>query len=148
MIVHDLSLWPLIISASRNAPTLDELQAFSNDWTNWLDKGQRFATLRIHLDVQSHSHPQGGAKEKKRWFSESKQSLQDLVISMATIVPEEILNDVKRMNAEKLYAVPADAFGNNQKAIEWTVTQLAQNGVTVDPKTVNTKLTALIASLG
>lgn len=147
MIKHDLSRWPLVVSVSRGAPTLEELRRFSDDWTRWFARNERFATLRIHVDAQSHTHPEGGAKEKKRWFTESRDDLKSLIIGMATVVPAEILGEVGRTKQAKLYGVPAQAFESLDDAVDWLASLFSAEGAPCDPKAVRAKTMDMIGSL-
>jgi hypothetical protein len=133
MIRNDLSLWPLVLSVSRGAPTLEDLRAFSADWDGWLDRGARFATLRVYADAAAHTHPEGGAKEKKRWFQAQGERVASLVVGMATVVPADILETVERMKTEKLFGVPARSFAQVGPAVAWTGARLEEQGLTLDP---------------
>lgn len=147
MIRNDLSLWPLVLSASRGTPTYEELQFFSAEWESWLDRGERFATLRVYLDAASHTHPEGGAKEKKRWFQANGPRLKSLVIGMASVVPSGLLDEVRRMNAEKLYGVPAQTFDQVDEALAWIGRLLAEMNIELRPNTVRERLAALTLSV-
>lgn len=143
MIRNDLSLWPLVLSVSRGVPTYEELQSFSAEWEGWLDRGERFATFRVYVDAAAHTHPAGGAREKKRWFQANGSRLKSLVIGMASVVPSDILDEVRRMNAEKLYGVPAQTFDQNNEAIEWIGGLLSETNSKFTPDAVNERIATL-----
>lgn len=147
MIKHDVTRWPLVVSASRGAPALEELRCFSDDWTSWLARNQRFATLRIHADAQSYTYPEGDAKEKKRWFSASRSDLKSQVIGMATVVPAEILGEVGRTKQEKLYGVPAQAFASLDDAVDWLATLFDEEGLAFDPQAVRASTMHMVQAL-
>lgn len=119
MIHHDLSHWPLILSVARGPMTLAEHDAFLAEWNRWLDRGERFATLRVFADGAALAHPEGAAREAKAWLQANAGRVRAQVIAMATIVPAAHLEQVSRMNAEKLFGVPAQAFGGIDDALEW-----------------------------
>jgi hypothetical protein len=119
MIRHDISHWPLVLSFSSGATTLEEQLAFFAAWNEWLDRGQRFATLRVFADPESLARPAGGGKEAKAWLHANSDRLKKLVVGMATVVPSEMLESMNRMNAEKLFGVPAQAFGDVASALSW-----------------------------
>ena len=41
MVHHELSQWPLVISVSSGLQTLESMQAFTEDWNRWLDRGPK-----------------------------------------------------------------------------------------------------------
>lgn len=106
MIRHDLSHWPLVLSAARGTMSLDEQLAFFSDWNAWLDRGESFSTLRIFTDTEALKRPEGGAKDARVWLQANGERLRQFVIGMATVVPSEALEEMSRMNAEKLFGVP------------------------------------------
>ncbi|MFT3721854.1 hypothetical protein [Pseudorhodoferax sp.] len=119
MIRHDLSHWPLVLSVARGPSTLAEHDAFLAEWNHWLDRGERFATLRVFADAAALAHPDGAARGAKAWLQANAGRLQAQVTAMATVVPPEQLAPVRRMNAEKLFGVPAQAFGGIDDALDW-----------------------------
>jgi hypothetical protein len=119
MIQHDLSQWPLVISVIRGAMTREEQSAFFSAWTSWLDRGDSFATLRVFSDTASLERPDGGAKEAKAWLQTNAERIKSSVKGMATVVPAESFEDMNRINAEKLFGVPAKTFVDVLSAIAW-----------------------------
>ncbi|MFT4117204.1 hypothetical protein [Bradyrhizobium sp.] len=119
MIQHDLTQWPLVLSVMRGVTTLDEQVGFFSEWNGWLDRGEPFITLRVFSDAASLERPEGGAKEAKAWLQANADRVKSLVMGMATIVPAESFEDVSRMNAEKLFGVPAKTFDDVSSAIAW-----------------------------
>ncbi|WP_420177666.1 hypothetical protein [Kerstersia gyiorum] len=85
MMEHEISCWPLALSVSQGAPSLDDLRGYSAAWNAWLDRQQRFATLRVLLDSAAHVHPPGGARERKDWLAANGARLRAQVIGMATV---------------------------------------------------------------
>jgi len=119
MIRHDLTQWPLVLSFIQGATTLDEQIGFFSEWNGWLDRGEPFVTLRVFSDAASLERPEGGAKEAKAWLQANAQRVKSLVMGMATVVPAEPFEEVSRMNAEKLFGVPAMSFDDAAAAIVW-----------------------------
>lgn len=119
MIKTDLSHWPLAISVAKGTMTSEENAAFLADWTAWLDRGDPFVTLRIFADAESLLRPEGGAREAKAWLQSNSERIKALVKGMATVVPSDKLDEVSRMNAEKLFGVPANCFDGVDEAITW-----------------------------
>jgi hypothetical protein len=144
MIRNDISLWPLVLSVSSGTPTYEQLQSFSAEWDGWLDCGERFATLRVYLDIESHTHPEGGAREKKRWYQANSDRVKSLVVGMASVLPAAILDEVQRMDAEKLFGVPAQAFTQIDPAINWIGAHLSREGFIIARENASTKLRRLM----
>lgn len=144
MIQNDLSLWPLVLSIARGVPTYEELRSFSTDWERWLDRGERFATLRIYMDAAAHTYPEGGAQEKKRWFQANGERLKSRVIAIASVVPADILSKVQRIDAEKLFGVPVRTFAQIDPAIGWVGAHFAEQGLRVDPENIEAALKRLM----
>ena len=51
---------------------------------------------------------------------------------MATVVPPACLDEASRMNAEKLFGVPAQTFAGIEAALDWTGAQVVGRGLRVD----------------
>jgi len=119
-IIHnDLTHWPLVISIARGTPTMEEVAQFQQAWSGWLARGEPFATLRLFLDSQTLEHPPGSAASVKQWLQIHALAIKERVMGMATIVPESELARVSKMNAEKLFGVPADSFSDVAVALTW-----------------------------
>lgn len=121
MIRHDLTQWPLVLSVMKGRSSLDEQLGFFRQWSDWLARGERFATLRVFCDGAALERPEGGGKEAKVWLQENGAAIRNHVAAMATVVPPEHLEAVGRMNAEKLFGVPAQPFSALEPAIAWTL---------------------------
>lgn len=119
MIRHDLTHWPLVLSAAAGATSLEEQLDFFSDWTAWLDRGETFATLRVFTDPDALKRPDGGAKEAKAWLQSNGERIKQLVIGMATVVPASALEEMRRINVEKLFGVPAQIFDEANEAAMW-----------------------------
>ncbi len=144
MIRHDLSHWPLVLSTMTGASTADEQRAFFAEWSGWLDRGIAFATLRVFQDDASLERPSGGAKEAKLWLQENGDKIKDHVIGMATVVPPARFDEMSRMNAEKLFGVPAQTFADIEPALEWIAARLADKGIKADTAIVGKTLKSLL----
>lgn len=145
MIRHDLTHWPLVLSTAHGAMSLEEQLDFLSDWTAWLDRGEAFATLRVFTDSDALKRPDGGAKEAKAWLQSNGERIKQLVIGMATVVPPAALEDVSRMNAEKLFGVPAQMFDEVNEATMWLASVAATVGRPVHMGNVLRSLTAMRA---
>jgi hypothetical protein len=133
MIHHDLSHWPLVVTVASGASSLEELRDFTREWSAWLGRGERFATLRVFVDSDALAHPEGSAQEVKQWFQASREAIREQVLGMATVVPPTELERVRKMNAEKLFGVPAVAEGDIAQAIRWLSERaFAPNGLALD----------------
>ncbi|NLR97627.1 hypothetical protein HGP17_12480 [Rhizobium sp. P38BS-XIX] len=128
MIRHDLSHWPFVLSAAQGAMSLDEQLDFLSDWTAWLDRGETFATLRVFTDSDALRRPEGSAREAKAWLQSNGERIRQLVIGMATVVPSSALEEMSRMNAEKLFGVPAQMFDDVNEATMWLASLSATLG--------------------
>jgi hypothetical protein len=144
MIRHDLSHWPLVLSTMTGASTAEEQRAFFAEWTGWLDRSVPFATLRVFRDDASLERPSGGAKEAKLWLQENGSKIRRQVIGMATVVPPLRFDEMSRMNAEKLFGVPAQTFAAVELAMAWIVARLEENGLTADTAIVGKTLERLM----
>lgn len=126
MMKHDLSCWPLVLSFSQGAPSLDDLQQYSLAWTEWFERGERFAVLRLLLDRSAQEHPPGGALARKNWLSSHGDRLKAQVVGLATVVPADGLAQMNKIKADRLFGVPAQAFGGVSEALAWVWPLLAQ----------------------
>jgi len=134
---HDLSHWPLVLSVEQGAPSLADVQALQQNWNHWLARGERFASLRVLCDVDTLTHPPGSAQSMKAWLQTSLAAIRAQVLGMATVVPASALESLRKMNAEKLFGVPAALFDNVPDALAWlqeTVWQPQQH--TVDTEAI------------
>lgn len=119
MIRHDLTHWPLVVSQARGVATLaDQLDVLAQ-WTCWLDRGERFVTLRAFTDDDAHLRPRGGAQEIKAWLWENGGRLRRLVAGMATVVLPGHYERMSRIDAERLFGVPARLFTDIGAALDW-----------------------------
>lgn len=143
MIRHDLTHWPLVLSAAHGAMSLEEQLDFLSEWTAWLDRGETFATLRVFTDSDALKRPDGGAKEAKVWLQSNGERIKQLVIGMATVVPSAALEETSRMNAEKLFGVPAQMFDEVNEATMWLASVSAALGRPVHMGSVLRSLTAM-----
>ncbi len=132
MIRHDLDRWPLVITTMTGPPTLQDYLAFLATWSEWLDRGEAFATFRHFTDPASLHHPEGGARDAKAWLQANVERVRSLVVGMATIVPAESFELASRMDAQKLFGVPARTFARMDEGLTWIGEQLAAAGFCVD----------------
>lgn len=125
MMKHDLSCWPLVLSVGRGRPSLAELHDYATAWNAWLERGQRFAMLRILLDSQAHGYPPGGAGIRKAWFGANRQRFESQVAGMASVAPGDVLARIDRLASQQPLTVPARAFAEADAAIAWLLPLLA-----------------------
>ena len=124
MIRYDNTQWPLVLTATKGRTSLEEQSGFLQQWADWLARGETFATLRVFCDGAALEHPSGGGKEAKAWLQQNGAAIKNQVAAMATVVPPEHLEAVSRVNAEKLFGVPAQSFDALEPAIEWTLAHM------------------------
>lgn len=130
---HDVSAWPLALTVSRGQPSLDELQDYSAAWTGWLQRGERFATLKVFADAAAYTHPRGGGQERKAWFVDQGEQLREQVLAMATVAPPEVVAKINRIKSEGLYGpVPAQAFTTVLAATQWLREQAGLDALDAD----------------
>ena len=119
MIHHDLGQWPLVISVSSGLQTLDAMQAFTDDWNRWLDRGEPFVSLRVFADAEALVHPEGSAQNAKLWLQARGADIRRHVMGMASVVPADQYERMRKMNVEKLFGVPASTFADTDDALAW-----------------------------
>lgn len=119
MIHHDLGQWPLVISVSSGLQTLDAMQAFTDDWNRWLDRGEPFVSLRVFADAEALVHPEGSAQNAKLWLQARGADIRRHVMGMASVVPADQYERMRKMNVEKLFGVPAGTFADTDDALAW-----------------------------
>ncbi|MEJ2623554.1 MAG: hypothetical protein P8Z80_03140 [Pseudolabrys sp.] len=147
MIRHNLAHWPLVLSAVRGSLTQEDQLAFFAEWAAWFDRGGSFATLRVFVDADSLTRPQGGGKEAKAWLQANAERLKTQVLGMATVVPPIHFEEMSRMNAEKLFGVPARTFEDPHKAISWLNSLLIDRYVDFDLRAAEKSLEGLVFAL-
>jgi hypothetical protein len=119
MIHHELSQWPLVISVSSGLQTLESMHAFTDDWNRWLDRGERFASLRVFADADALVHPEGSAQSAKQWLQARGADIRRHMIGMASVVPADQYEKIRKMNVEKLFGVSASTFADADDALVW-----------------------------
>ena len=119
MIHHDLGQWPLVISVSSGLQTLEGMQAFTDDWNRWLDRGEPFVSLRVFADAEALVHPEGSAQNAKQWLQARGADIRRHVMGMASVVPADQYERMRKMNVEKLFGVPAGTFADTDDALAW-----------------------------
>jgi hypothetical protein len=116
---HELSQWPLVISVSAGLQTLEGMQAFTEDWNRWLDRGEPFASLRVFADADALAHPEGSAQSARQWLQERGADIRSHMMGMASVVPADQYEKMRKMNVEKLFCVPASIFADADDALVW-----------------------------
>lgn len=147
MIHHELGQWPLVISVSSGLQTLEDMQVFTEDWNSWLDRGEPFASLRVFADADALVHPEGSAQSAKQWLQARGADIRRHMMGMASVVPPDQYEKIRKMNVEKLFGVPADTFARTDEAIAWLGERvLAPRGLALDAAAVNAAIAAARAA--
>ncbi|WP_166302495.1 hypothetical protein [Bradyrhizobium sp. 2S1] len=144
MIRHDLTHWPLVLSTMSGPTTPEDQLAFFADWMTWLNRGEAFATLRVFADADALTRQQGSGREAKAWLHANGERLKALVVGMATVVPADKCEEMSRINAEKLFGVPARTFQDAHEAIIWIGHLLTDRRVGFDPWAIQKSLEELV----
>ncbi|WP_019172456.1 hypothetical protein [Pseudaminobacter salicylatoxidans] len=116
---HNLDQWPFVVTTCSGRASLDELRAFFAAGNGWLDRGEPFVSIRHFVDNEALEHPEGGARETKAWFQQNAGRIRQQMLGMVTIVPESAYDQMSRMDAEKLFGIPAGTFSNIDAALHW-----------------------------
>ncbi|ATA53870.1 hypothetical protein CKY39_12060 [Variovorax boronicumulans] len=138
MIRHELSQWPLVISVSAGLQTLESLQAFTEDWNRWLDRGEPFVSLRVFADADALVHPEGSAQSARQWLQARGADIRRHMMGMASVVPADQFEKISKMNVEKLFGIPASTFARTDEALAWLRERvLAPRGLRLDAEAVH-----------
>jgi len=140
MMQHNLSCWPLVLSFASGKPDLQALRDYSSVWTNWLERGERFATLRILLDSDAYGHPPGAAQTRKRWLAENGALLKNQVIGMATVAPADVVGQLNKIKTDHLFGVPTQAFTTVEAALDWLLPLLTVGIDDLDGETLKARV--------
>jgi len=138
---HNLDQWPFVVTTTSGRMSLDELRSFFEAWNEWLDRGEPFVSIRRFVDEEALEHPEGGARETKAWFQQNAKRIREQVLGMVTIVPESAFEQASRMDAEKLFGVPAGTFSNVEAALHWLEERVvAPRGLAFDRYAIRERL--------
>jgi len=140
MMKHTLSCWPLVLSISNGKPSLDDLQCYSLAWTEWLNRKEHFATLKVLLDSSAYGHPQGGAQERKQWFNTNGARLKEQVLGMATVAPVDVVRKINKIRADHFFGAPNRAFATVEIALDWLLPQLSAKIVNIDTDSLRVRV--------
>ena len=147
MVRHELSQWPLVISVSSGLQTLESMRVFTEDWSRWLDRGEPFASLRVFADADALVHPEGSAQSAKQWLQERGADIRRHMMGMASVVPADQYEKIRKMNVEKLFGVPASTFASTDDALVWLGERvLAPRGLQLDAVAVHAAIGAARAT--
>jgi len=116
---HDLTHWPLVITLEQGRSSLDDTRALLDGWNHWLARGAPFATLRMFTGAELLLPPPGAPQLLKQWLQQQSEAIRQYCAGMATVVPISALARVRKMNAEKLFRVPAASFDKPRHALDW-----------------------------
>lgn len=141
MVRHELSQWPLVISVSAGLQTLESMQAFTEDWNRWLDRGEPFVSLRVFTDADALVHPEGSAQRAKQWLQARGADIRRHMMGMASVVPADQFEKISKMNVEKLFGIPASTFARTDEALAWLRERvMAPRGLVLDAAAVRTAI--------
>lgn len=141
--LHHTENWPYVVTLSKGASTMEETREFFDAWNRWLDEGKPFVTIRRFLDEDALTHPEGSAREVKQWFQQNAQRIREQVLGMVNIVPESVYEQASRMDAEKLFRVPAGTFSNVEAALHWLEDRVVRpNSLVFDRAAIRGRLAA------
>lgn len=147
MIHHELGQWPLVISVSTGLQTLDAMQAFTDDWNRWLDRGEPLVSLRVFADADALVHPEGSAQNAKQWLQARGADIRRQMMGMASVVPADQYERIRKMNVEKLFGVPASTFADTDDALAWIGERvMAPRGLAFDLAAVRAALAEACAA--
>ncbi|HBO6004981.1 hypothetical protein FA267_26975 [Pseudomonas aeruginosa] len=119
MIRHDISHWPLALSLAHGASSLEDIEKFMSAWSDWLAQDESFAILRVFLDSQSTERSAGSENSTKSWLQDQAPRIREQVIGIATVVPPSEYERISKINAERLFGVPAKTFSDVPTALLW-----------------------------
>lgn len=146
---HELGQWPLVISVSAGLQTLDTLQAVTDDWNRWLDRGEPFVSLRVFADADALVHPEGSAQNAKQWLQTRGADIRRQMMGMASVVPADQYERMRKMNVEKLFGVPASTFADTDDALAWIGERvMVPRGLPFDLRAVRAAIAAARATAG
>ena len=149
MISHDFVHWPIVLTAARGAMTLADHIDFLDDWNRWFDRGEPFAAFRVFADDDALAHPDGAARAAKTWLQKNSGRMQALVLGMATVVPPAHFDRLSRMDAQKLFGVPARTFADIGEALDWLETAILKpKAIPLDRAAIHASLKTLGQDLG
>ncbi|MBU2892319.1 hypothetical protein KO495_03155 [Colwellia sp. D2M02] len=121
---------PVIIFEFTGQQTLVEHSKSLLLWDNLLSQKSELIVLRIFTDNAALIHPKGAGKVTNRWLeSGAKQAIQQQVLAMINIVPEQAYKKMQHMSVEKVFGVPGGIFKSKGEALHWLDNNvpLAQN---------------------
>ncbi|KAB0544441.1 hypothetical protein F7P85_03105 [Kerstersia gyiorum] len=119
MIRHDISHWPLALSLAHGASSLEDIEKFMSAWSDWLAQDESFSILRVFLDPQSTERSAGSGNSTKSWLQDQASRIREQVIGIATVVPPSEYERISKINAERLFGVPARTFLDAHAALLW-----------------------------
>lgn len=138
---HDTEQWPYVVTFAKGPSTIEDVRAFIDSWNRWLDDGKPFIAIRYFLDEASLLHPEGAPREIKQWFQQNAECIRNQVMAMVSIVPESVYEEASRMDAEKLFRVPAGTFSNVDAALHWLEERVVRpNQLAFDRAAIRAKL--------
>lgn len=112
--------WPVVLSTAWGTPTRAQHAAYLDEWRTWFARGERFAVLRHFADEASLAHPDGAARDTKRWLSGGAgDAIRRQVVAMVNVVPETALPGMVGMSIEKVFGIPGMIGDDMDAALRW-----------------------------
>jgi hypothetical protein len=78
--------------------------------------------------MQALERPDGGVKAAKTWLQKNAARIKRLVIGIATVIPEDGMKKHGKLDAEKLFGVPARTFITANDGLVWIISLMAARG--------------------
>lgn len=70
----------------------------------------------VFADADALVHPEGSAQSAKQWLQARGADIRRHMMGMASVVPPDQYEKIRKMNVEKLFGVPADTFARTDEA--------------------------------
>lgn len=119
-ITSDHSLWPLGIVMLEGRQSFEQHMQMVAIWDSWFSRGERFLTLRIHVDSDALEHAPGAAKATKKWIKDGAgEKMRKLVAAMAIVVPPSSFEATRHLSTEAVFGVPGGIFPGTDESLEW-----------------------------
>ncbi len=73
----------------------------------------------MFADADALVHPEGSAQSAGQWLQERGADIRSHMMGMASVVPADQYEKMRKMNVEKLFGVPASIFADADDALVW-----------------------------
>lgn len=118
--IHDDAIWPLSILMLKGQQTLEQHSDMLRLWDELFSRGERFVSLRVHLDDAALEHPAGAARATKEWLRQgAAQKMRQSVRAMVIVTPPTGYESVKHLSVEAVFGIPGSLFPKLAPALQW-----------------------------